>query len=278
MEAYADAKAMLFLAHRPDITVINVDTPYGRQLASRISTPRLCVSARLGADSEISACSARVDEAGIDASVRTPRGDVKISSRLLGAHNLENLLLALGIAVALELDPTAAAAALSCAPGAPGRLERCDEPGDDIQVVVDYAHTPDALARVLDAIRAASRGRIICVFGCGGDRDRTKRRPMGEVVGRKADIAIVTSDNPRSEDPHDIVKTVAEGVRAVSAEPIVETDRSEAIDIAIRTAKSGDVVVIAGKGHETVQVVGSNKIPFDDRREARCALARRRGV
>jgi UDP-N-acetylmuramoyl-L-alanyl-D-glutamate--2,6-diaminopimelate ligase len=203
---------------------------------------------------------------------------VKISSRLLGAHNLENLLLALGIAVALELDPTAAAAALSCAPGAPGRLERCDEPGDDIQVVVDYAHTPDALARVLDAIRAASRGRIICVFGCGGDRDRTKRRPMGEVVGRKADIAIVTSDNPRSEDPHDIVKTVAEGVRAVSAEPIVETDRSEAIDIAIRTAKSGDVVVIAGKGHETVQVVGSNKIPFDDRREARCALARRRGV
>jgi UDP-N-acetylmuramoyl-L-alanyl-D-glutamate--2,6-diaminopimelate ligase len=219
-----------------------------------------------------------VDEAGIDASVRTPRGDVKISSRLLGAHNLENLLLALGIAVALELDPTAAAAALSCAPGAPGRLERCDEPGDDIQVVVDYAHTPDALARVLDAIRAASRGRIVCVFGCGGDRDRTKRRPMGEVVGRKADIAIVTSDNPRSEDPHDIVKTVAEGVRAVSAEPIVETDRSEAIDIAIRTAKSGDVVVIAGKGHETVQVVGSNKIPFDDRREARCALARRRGV
>jgi UDP-N-acetylmuramoyl-L-alanyl-D-glutamate--2,6-diaminopimelate ligase len=186
--------------------------------------------------------------------------------------------LALGIAVAVGLDPGAAGAALSRAPGAPGRLERCDEPGDDIMVLVDYAHTPDALGRVLDAVRGACAGRILCVFGCGGDRDRTKRQPMGEVVGRRADVAIVTSDNPRSEDPSTIADAVARGVSAAAGQLVVELGRADAIELAIRSARPGDAVLIAGKGHETVQVVGAEKRPFDDRVEARRALARRRGM
>jgi UDP-N-acetylmuramoyl-L-alanyl-D-glutamate--2,6-diaminopimelate ligase len=253
-----------------------VDDAVGRELAWRLPEP-IRVSARLGATAEIAIHSSRVDAGGIDAIVRTPKGHVELRSRLLGAHNLDNLLLALGIAVALDLDPVEAAASLFRAPGAPGRLERCDGPGDDIMVLVDYAHTPDALARVLDAVRGVCTGRVLCVFGCGGDRDRSKREPMGEAVGRRADIAIVTSDNPRTEEPSAIADSVAKGVRAAKHEPVVELVRAEAIDFAVLAARPGDVVVIAGKGHETTQWVGSKQRPFDDRIEARRALARRRG-
>ncbi|MGA2449485.1 MAG: UDP-N-acetylmuramoyl-L-alanyl-D-glutamate--2,6-diaminopimelate ligase [Polyangiaceae bacterium] len=277
MEAYARTKASLFEEYGPAAAVLNVDDAVGRELASRLQAP-LRVSARLGADTDVAVRSSRVDAAGIDALVGTPKGDVTITSRLLGAHNLDNLVLALGIAVAVGLDPGAAGAALSRAPGAPGRLERCDEPGDDIMVLVDYAHTPDALGRVLDAVRGACAGRILCVFGCGGDRDRTKRQPMGEVVGRRADVAIVTSDNPRSEDPSTIADAVARGVSAAAGQLVVELGRADAIELAIRSARPGDAVLIAGKGHETVQVVGAEKRPFDDRVEARRALARRRGM
>jgi UDP-N-acetylmuramoyl-L-alanyl-D-glutamate--2,6-diaminopimelate ligase len=277
MEAYARTKATLFDDYGPASAVLNVDDAVGRDLASRLEAP-LRVSARPGADAEVAIVSARLDSSGIAARVRTPKGDVTIDSRLLGAHNLDNLLLALGIAVALDLDPVAAGPALSSARGAPGRLERCDGPGDDIMVMVDYAHTPDALARVLDAVRGACAGRVLCVFGCGGDRDRGKRRPMGEAVGRRADVAIVTSDNPRSEDPGAIAEAVAQGVRAADRQPVVELARADAIDLAIRSARPGDVVVIAGKGHEAYQVVGTEKRPFDDRAEARRALARRRGT
>ena len=143
--------------------------------------------------------------------VKTPAGDVKLASRLVGAHNLEKLLLALGIASALDLDLSRAAEALSRESGAPGRLERCDVEGDDIIVLVDYAHTPDALARALDAVRGVAEGRVWCVFGCGGDRDPTKRFAMGEAVARRADVAVVTNDNPRTEDPAVIADAVAGG-------------------------------------------------------------------
>jgi UDP-N-acetylmuramoyl-L-alanyl-D-glutamate--2,6-diaminopimelate ligase len=276
MEAYAKAKATLFAEYGPVTAVLNVDDPVGSVLASSVPAP-IRVSARTGVDAEVVIRSSRVDAGGIDAIVRTPMGHVALGSRLLGAHNLDNLLLALGIAIALDLDPLAAAEALLRAPGAPGRLERCDEPGDDITVLVDYAHTPDALARVLDAVRRVSNGRVLCVFGCGGDRDRSKREPMGEAVGRRADVAIVTSDNPRTEDPKTIADAVVQGVRAASRQPIVELARAEAIDLAIRSARPGDAVVIAGKGHEATQVVGTENWPFDDRVEARRALARRRG-
>src|ERR1019366_9721265 len=165
---------------------------------------------------------------------------------------------------------------LSGEAGAPGRLERCDVAGDDVTALVDYAHTPDALARALDAVRAVTRGKVWCVFGCGGDRDPTKRGPMGEAVARRADVVVVTNDNPRTEDPRVIADAVIAGVRRAGIEPIVELDRRTAIDLAVRSASRGDAVLIAGKGHEDYQLVGVLALPFDDRIEARRALAERR--
>jgi UDP-N-acetylmuramoyl-L-alanyl-D-glutamate--2,6-diaminopimelate ligase len=221
---------------------------------------------------------------------RTPQGRVEIATRLVGKHNVENMMLALGVASALDLDVVRAAEGLSHERGAAGRLERADDEGDEVAVFVDYAHTPDALARVLDAVKqVAGKGRLFCVFGCGGDRDRAKRAPMGEAVGTRADVAIITSDNPRTEDPTEIAAPIEEGVRSagmLKIEPaqvdtamrayVVELDRRRAIEIAIANARPGDVVVIAGKGHEDYQIVGTEKRPFDDRIEARAALVNRR--
>ena len=278
MTAYAAAKARLFTEIGPGAAVLNVDDAFGRELASRVKTPLVRVSARLdaGAAADIAPREVHLEASGTRATVRTPAGDVALSSRLVGAHNLENLLLALGIAHALELDLARAAAALSREPGAPGRFERCDGEGDDVTVLVDYAHTPDALARALDAVRAVGQGRVWCVFGCGGDRDPSKRGPMGEAVARRADVTVVTSDNPRTEDPEAIAGAVVAGVRAAGVEPVVELDRRAAIDLAVRSASRGDAVLIAGKGHEDYQILGMVKHPFDDRIEARRALAARR--
>jgi UDP-N-acetylmuramoyl-L-alanyl-D-glutamate--2,6-diaminopimelate ligase len=276
MATYAAAKARLFTELGPGAVVLNVDDAFGRDLVARVKAPLVRVSARVGADADVVPREAHVDARGIRATVRTPRGDVAIASRLVGAHNLENVLLALGIAQALELDLARAAEALSREPGAPGRLERCDVEGDDVTALVDYAHTPDALARALDAVRAVARGKLWCVFGCGGDRDPTKRGPMGEAVGRRADVAIVTNDNPRTEEPKAIADAVVAGVRATGKEPHVELDRRKAIDFAVRSASEGDVVLVAGKGHEDYQVVGTVKHPFDDRTETRRALEARR--
>ncbi len=280
MEAYARAKTRLFTDLAPAAAVLNVDDALGRELTRKVTSPTVRVSARAGTtekDAEVAPRHARVDLRGIDATVRTPAGDVRIDSRLVGAHNLDNLLLALGIAHALGLDLERAAQALSRTAAPPGRLERCDIDGDGLIAVVDYAHTPDALARVLDALRSLG-GKIWCVFGAGGDRDPTKRVPMGEAVGRRADVAVVTSDNPRTEDPAIIASAVARGVRSAGIEPVVELDRARAIDLALGGAGDGDVVLVAGKGHEDYQVVGNVKLPFDDRVQVRGALARRRSA
>ena len=279
MQAYADAKARLFLELGPGGAVLNVDDAFGRELAGRVRAPLVRVSARVGTEADIVPVQARIDARGIEATVRVPGGEVQIASRLVGAHNLENLVVALGVAQALELDLTRAAAALSGELGAPGRLERCDGPGDDVIALVDYAHTPDALARVLDAVRAVATGRVWCVFGCGGDRDATKRGPMGQAVASRADVAVVTNDNPRTEDPAAIADAVIAGVRAGGKEPLVELDRRKAIDLAVRSASQGDVILVAGKGHEHYQIVGTVKHAFDDRTATRAALdARRRAM
>lgn len=278
MRAYAEAKAKLFLEFAPGSAVLNIDDPFGSELAGRVKGDVVRVSARIGAPADVVPRVARVDALGIEATVHTPRGDLNIASRLMGTHNLENLLLALGIAHALELDIEAAAAALSDEPAPAGRLERCDETADDVTVLVDYAHTTDALTRVLEALRAVATGRIWCVFGCGGARDPTKRVSMGEAAGRGADVAVVTNDNPRTEDPLAIAQVVAAGVRNAGGTPVVELDRRRAIDFAVRSASSGDVVLIAGKGHEDYQVVGNVNHPFDDRIEARTALRARRNA
>jgi UDP-N-acetylmuramoyl-L-alanyl-D-glutamate--2,6-diaminopimelate ligase len=219
----------------------------------------------------------RLDARGIEGRIALPRGEVTLGSRLVGEHNLQNLLCTLGIVSALELDPGAAARALGQAPGVPGRLERCDGPGDDLLVLVDYAHTPDALRRALEAVRGLTEAEVICVFGCGGDRDPDKRPKMGDAVGRGANRAIVTNDNPRTEEPARIAQAIEAGLGARRIPYQVILDRSLAIQQAIATARAGDVVLIAGKGHEPYQIFGTTKRPFDDRVEARRALALRRG-
>ncbi len=289
MEAYAAAKARLFFDLAPGAAAVNVGDPFGRELARRLAPegprgPRevpLCrFSAALDAGpdvAEVAPVALACTRAGIDLQARTPAGVVSIRSPLLGAHNVENLLTALAVSFLLDFDVRGAAAALSAPIAVPGRLERVDARGvDDVVVLVDYAHTPDALSRVLAGVRRLGDGRVRCVFGCGGDRDPQKRPLMGEVVGRLADVAIVTSDNPRSEDPQAIVDSVLAGLAGARAEVIVDLDRRRAIQGAVIGAAPGDVVLIAGKGHEPYQIIGATTLPFDDRDEARRALAMRR--
>jgi UDP-N-acetylmuramoyl-L-alanyl-D-glutamate--2,6-diaminopimelate ligase len=291
MQSYANAKAQLFTELAPGSAVVCVDDRFGRELAARVACPLVRVSARLGdtGSADIAPTALTLSDRGIDATLRTPQGGITLRSRLVGAHNVENLVVALGVALALELDLSRAAAALANELGAPGRLERCEGPSDDIMVLVDYAHTPDALGRVLDAVRAFARGRVFAVFGCGGDRDRTKRGPMGRAAAEKADIVVVTNDNPRGEAPEEIATAIVEGirearVRAVEANAlhdpergyVVELDRARAIRLAVEGARAGDVVLIAGKGHEAYQITGAERRPFDDRAEARAALVERR--
>jgi UDP-N-acetylmuramoyl-L-alanyl-D-glutamate--2,6-diaminopimelate ligase len=279
MSTYAAAKERLFTSLGPGSSVLNVDDAFGRELARRLRGPVVRVSSRpseKGSAADVWVRRVRMDARGIVATVGTPKGELPLASRLVGAHNLDNVLVALGIVLALDLDLARAAEALSREGGAPGRLERCDEPEDDVSAFVDYAHTPDALARVLEAVRTFAPGRVWCVFGCGGDRDPTKRAAMGEAVARGADVTVVTSDNPRTEDPRAIAEAAARGARSAGFEPIVELDRRAAISLAVSSATPGDVVLIAGKGHEDYQVVGNVKYPFDDRVEARRALRARR--
>jgi UDP-N-acetylmuramoyl-L-alanyl-D-glutamate--2,6-diaminopimelate ligase len=287
MEAYAEAKARLFTDLAPGAAAINVDDPHGVELARRIAPPGAPATARLArfttrvgaTDAEIVPLSIDHTRAGIGITARTPAGTASIASPLFGAHNAENLLCALAIAWLLDLDVAAAAAALSTSIGVPGRLERCDEPGlDDVLVLVDYAHTPDALERVLASVRSMGEGRVVCVFGCGGDRDPKKRPLMGEAVGRGADVAIVTNDNPRSEDPRAIADAILPGLEGGRAKVIVELDRRKAIERAVAEAEAFDVVLIAGKGHEPYQIIGPVTHAFDDRDEARRALAQRRAA
>jgi len=287
MEAYAAAKEKLFLEYGPGTSVVCVDHAFGRSVFSRAIGPKLAVSARPGTTADVVPVQLELSARGIEGVLRTPRGDLPFRSPLVGAHNVENLVVAIGCVHALALEIAPALEGLATDRGAPGRLERCDDAGDDVSVLVDYAHTPDALARVLDAVRASGAKRIVCVFGCGGDRDAQKRGPMGEAVATRADVAIVTSDNPRTESPEAIAAPIVDAVRArlplvVEADVgdargyVVQLDRERAIDLAVRRAAPGDVVVVAGKGHEDYQIVGTEKRRFDDREHARAALGRRR--
>ncbi|HEY3665904.1 MAG TPA: UDP-N-acetylmuramoyl-L-alanyl-D-glutamate--2,6-diaminopimelate ligase [Polyangiaceae bacterium] len=271
---YGETKARLFTDLAPEVSVLNVDDPFGAKLVQRAHGQVLRVSKRTGAD--LFPKQVTLDARGIRGIFQAPSGEVLLESRLVGEHNLENLLLALGILQGLGVDLAQAAQALGEAPQVPGRLERCDEPGDDILVLVDYAHTPDALERVLVAARSLTQRRVLCVFGCGGDRDPQKRPRMGGAVGRLADYAWLTNDNPRTEEPRAIAAAVEVGLREMDAKYEVELDRARAIELAIAHAEPGDVVLIAGKGHEPYQLIGGKSFAFDDRVEARRELATRR--
>ena len=274
MEAYGASKVRLFTELRPRVSVINVDDDFGKTLAKRAHGDVITTGRAPAA--RVHPIAVTVDDRGIRGSIATTRGTGIVDSRLIGEHNLENLLVALGILVGLGFDAEPACAALGSAPQVPGRLERCDDDRDDIRVLVDYAHTPDALERVLTAVRSVTQGELVCVFGCGGDRDPDKRPKMGAAVAGGASRAIVTSDNPRSEDPQAIVRAIEPGFVGSKTPYKVELDRERAIEMAVLGARAGDAVVIAGKGHETEQIIGSERRPFDDRVEARRALERRR--
>jgi UDP-N-acetylmuramoyl-L-alanyl-D-glutamate--2,6-diaminopimelate ligase len=207
---------------------------------------------------------------GIGATVTTPAGGGRLQIPLMGQFNLGNTLAAVGAALHLGVPFDQIQAILPAFPGVPGRMERVQvRPDQDITVVVDYAHTPDGLANSLQALRPFVAGRLICVFGCGGDRDRTKRPLMGKIAAQLSDVVVVTSDNPRTEDPQRIIQDILAGIPGT---PLVVPDRQEAIYQAIHMAQPGDGVMIAGKGHEDYQILGTTKIHFDDREQAASAL------
>jgi UDP-N-acetylmuramoyl-L-alanyl-D-glutamate--2,6-diaminopimelate ligase len=277
MDRYGAAKARLFFDLAPERAVVMVDDEFGRQVAGRLGARAMRVSRHEQARADVRPLHpARHGLDGLVVAVQTPCGVVEVKSPLFGAHNLSNVLLALGSCVAFGLDVEAAARAIQVCPPPPGRLERCDGPDDDILAFVDYAHTPDGLVQMLASVRMVCRGRLICVFGCGGDRDRTKRGPMGRATEEGSDVVVLTSDNPRSEDPGDITAQILAGMTGRGARAIVELDRLAAIDRAVSLAKPGDVVVVAGKGHEREQIVGTLVTPWDDSALLRDALRRRR--
>ena len=272
MERYGAAKAKLF--HWPGLAnaVINLDDRFGRELALglRGAAPRV-LGYGIG-QGEIAGHRVDLSTRGLRLEIRTPWGAAQLDSRLIGGFNVSNLLGTLGVLLTADLKLDDAVAALAQVEPVAGRLEMIREPGRPL-VVVDYAHTPDALEKVLETLREIvghERGaRLICVFGCGGDRDPGKRPIMGEVATRLADLAIVTSDNPRSEDPLAIVDQVVAGAHANHE---IEVDRAGAIARAIGEAREGDVVLVAGKGHETYQEVDGERLPFSDAEVARKAL------
>ena len=275
MEDYFEAKTRLFAMRKPGApAVVNVDDAYGARLASTAAPPVLTFSAS-GAGADVRAASIRTDLSGTAFDVQHPGGRLRVVSPLLGRFQVENLLAAAAAGLALKLSEEEIAAGLASVRRIPGRFEPV-EAGQRYPILVDYAHTPDALERLLQAVRAVTDKKILLVFGCGGDRDRGKRFPMGRIAGILADVAIATSDNPRSEDPQTILDEVERGIRSSGAKTYLKiTDRREAIGRALELANGDTVVVIAGKGHETTQVIGDREIPFDDRAVAAELAARR---
>ncbi len=261
MEEYYQAKARLFTPDRARVAVVAVDDPWGRRLASELVGPTL-VPVRGDEATEV------VTTVG-----RTSFGwrGRRVDLALTGRFNVDNALVAAAVATTLGVGEDQVAEGLGAAGPVPGRMEVV---GGPVSVLVDYAHTPAGLEAALTAARGLASGRLICLFGCGGDRDPGKRPEMGEVSSRLADVVVLTSDNPRSEDPGAIIAGIRSGLGG-RAEVVVEPDRAAAIDWAIGRAEPGDVVLLAGKGHEATQTAGGRSWPFDDREQARRALAAR---
>ncbi len=271
MESYFEAKARLFTEYEPRACVICTDSEHGKQLAQLSEACGRRVI-RVGSTDD---CDVRVIEArfaphstSVDLSVFDQ--SVSFEFPLVGRFNIENMLVCFGIGCALDLEIQTIVSALETAPQVPGRLERVVGSAGTIPaygVLVDYAHTPDSVAKAIQAVKAVTQGRVICVFGCGGDRDHDKRPKMGKAA-LAADYAIVTSDNPRTEDPDDIIAMIVPGMAGHEDRFSVVPDRKEAIRVALERAKPGDCVLIAGKGHEDYQIIGTVKHPFDDRKIA----------
>jgi len=274
MADYFEAKARLFTPNFTDVGVVNIDDEWGRRLAAEAGVP--VTTTGTGPDATWRAVDLEVNLTGTSFTVVAPTGERRVKLNLAGRFNVANALGAMAAAAHLGIDLDTAATGLEALAGVPGRFERVDG-GQPFTVLVDYSHTPDSLENALLAAREIAGGNhVVAVFGCGGDRDRAKRPIMGAIAGRLADLAIVTSDNPRSEDPDAIVAEVAAGTRETAAEGAwrVITDRRAAIRDGLAAARAGDVVLLAGKGHEQGQeFAGGHKIPFDDRTVAAEELA-----
>jgi UDP-N-acetylmuramoyl-L-alanyl-D-glutamate--2,6-diaminopimelate ligase len=280
MESYFAAKRRLFEMLAPDAPgVVNADDPRGVSLTARGRSLTYAIQK----PADVRAEELSMDLTGVRVRAATPAGPVSIRSSLVGRPNVYNLLAATAAACALGVSREAIADGLSRLAGVPGRFEVVPDEGAGVTVVVDYAHTDDALRNLLETARPLATGRIITVFGCGGDRDRTKRPLMGMVAARLSDVVVLTSDNPRSEDPAAIIDEIKRGIPAGGAagsgrtpEVTSVVDRAEAIERAVSVARPGDAVLIAGKGHEKTQHIGPRVLAFDDVVVARGALARRR--
>jgi UDP-N-acetylmuramoyl-L-alanyl-D-glutamate--2,6-diaminopimelate ligase len=276
MENYYQAKRSLFTHDYAEFALVTIDSDYGKRLWDEVSIPKLSMSTSSKADW----CFERLNQTtnGFEFLIRGPEGiSIENSFNLIGQHNLENLLTAIALSFRSGIDPLVISAAIPTLIGAPGRLEKVENEvtkSRGFKVLVDYAHTPDAVERVLTAVRSPQISRVIAVLGCGGERDSAKRPLMGRALNSGADIPIFTSDNPRSEDPQEIIEQMLTGLELQkSAEIILE--RRSALQRAIDLAKKGDVVVVLGKGHETGQEINGNKIPFNDVEELVRALRER---
>ena len=270
LEAYEQAKAKLFAGGLAERGAINVDDPAGVRIVAGAAVP--VVTFALDAEADVRAIDVVTNPEGSRFTCVAPGEHVQVRVPITGRYNVSNALATLAAFHALGLPLEAAAAGIAALGGVPGRLEAVDV-GQPFTVVVDYAHTPDSLENVLRATREVCRGRLIVVFGCGGDRDRGKRPLMGKVATSLADLSFVTSDNPRSEDPDAIIREIEGGAIEGGGAYRIEADRRAAIRAAVGEARSGDVVVIAGKGHETGQKFDDRVLPFDDRVVAREELA-----
>ncbi len=285
MEAYFLAKRRLAeLLPQSGLAITNLDDPRGREFAAA-ATRSVTYAIDAAADVRPGPLTYSLD--GLSFEARTPRGTLRLKSPLVGRPNAYNILAAAAAAMALDVPFSAIERGIAQLSDVPGRFQIVSSPSDDVRVVVDYAHTDDALKNLLETARPLASGRVITVFGCGGDRDRTKRPLMGAVAARLSDLVIITSDNPRSEDPGQIIEEVKRGIvpgsrtspggSAVRTTPYLAIpDRKNAIERAVLQAAAGDLVLIAGKGHEKYQVIGDRTLPFDDVEVARGALARRR--
>ena len=291
MESYFGSKARLFAELLTADTVkprraavINSDDPYGSRLADLSVAP--VVRYGRSADADVYPKDVVFSVAGTRGTMVTPKGDFAFSTRLLGGFNLANVLAAVATGVALDLPLEGIRQGIEQDVRVPGRLERVEN-DRGVTLLVDYAHTGDALENVLRTVKDIAAGRIITVFGCGGDRDRGKRPVMGELSGRYSDLAVITSDNPRTEEPGAIIAEIVSGIRPLGLREyavaelaggfsekgfIAVAARRDAIRLAVALARSGDIVLLAGKGHEDYQIIGTEKHHFDDREEAACAF------
>ena len=289
MEEYFTTKRRLFELLPPGAPGIsNLDDRRGAEFAAAAPRP---VTYAIDAAADVQPGPIALSLEGLAFEVRTPGGTLQIRSPLVGRPNAYNILAAVAAAVALDVATGAIEQGIAQLTNVPGRFQVVSEPGDDVRVIVDYAHTDDALKNLLETARPLATGRIITVFGCGGDRDRTKRPLMGAVAARLSDLVIITSDNPRSEDAEQIIEEIKRGIvmpadrvpprgqqRPRATPYLAIVDRKAAIETAVRDARPGDLVLVAGKGHERYQVIGERTLPFDDVDVSRAALGRRRSA